>query len=240
MLQDSQVHDLTIRLLKLETERDKQFKVGASQISDPCTYHLAKALQNAKGGPSKYWLGGKIGTATHLFIEDCISKADIADFPELDGAVVEQKIVLGELEGYGTINSKPDLALIKMGHLIDWKTSSRDKMKKMKKVLDSILTGEPIKDSGSYSTLMKYVAQVQLYARGLEDAGTPVDGCSLVFINRDGTNEADVWTYTFEYSRAYADAIWNRLVNLWSKMQEGLDVETIERDADCFKCTMGI
>ena len=240
MLHDMQVHDLAIRLLKLETERDKQRKVGASQISDPCTYHLAKALVNAPSAPSKYWLGGKIGTATHMLLEDAIEKADIADFPELDGAVVEQKITLGELPGYGIINSKPDLALIKAGHLIDWKTSGRDKMKKMKRVFDSIENGEPVKDSGSYSTLMKYVAQVQLYAMGLEDAGTPVDGCSLVFINRDGTNEADVWTYTFEYSREYAKAIWDRLATLWDQIQNGLDIEEIERNGDCFKCTMGI
>lgn len=240
MLHDTQVHDLTIRLLKLETDRDKQRKVGASQISDPCKYHLGQALLSTKGGESKYWLGGKIGTATHMLLEDSIAKADIKDFPELAGAVVEQKIVLGELEGYGIINSKPDLALIEAGHLIDWKTSTRAKMKKMQKVIDCLLTGEPVKDSGSLSTLTKYVAQVQLYARGLEDAGTPVDGCSLVFVNRDGTNEHDIWTYTFEYSRDYADAVWARLKTLWTYIQDGNDVELLERDADCFRCSMGI
>ncbi len=240
MLHDLQVHDLTIRLLKLETERDKQRKVGASQISDQCTYHLAKALVNAPSAPSKYWLGGKIGTATHMFIEDCIEKADLADFPELEGCVVEEKINLGELPGYGLINSKPDLMVVKHSHLIDWKTSTRDKMKKMRRVLDALENGEPVKDSGSYSTLVKYMAQVQLYAWGLNRAGTPVDGCSLVFINRDGTTENDVWTHTFEYSEEFALAIWDRLAKLWDSIQDGIDIETLERDADCFKCTMGI
>lgn len=240
MLHDSQVHDLTVRLFKMETERDKQRKVGASQISDPCNYHLAKALVGAESAPTKYWLGGKIGTATHSFIEDAIDKADLADFPELEGCVVEKKIHLGELPEYGTINSKPDLMLVKHAHLIDWKTSSRDKMKKMRKVLDALENGEPVKDSGSYSTLMKYIAQVQLYARGMEDGGTAVDGCSLVFINRDGTTEADIWTHTFEYSREFADAVWARLENLWAQIQSGLDIESIEKDADCFKCAMGI
>lgn len=240
MLHDLQVHDLTVRLFKLETERDKQRKVGASQISDPCNYHLAKALTGAESFQSKYWLGGKIGTAVHSFIEDSIEKADLADFPELEDCVVEKKIYLGELPGYGEINSKPDLMLIKHDHLIDWKTSSRDKMKKMRRVLDALENGEPVKDSGSYSTLMKYIAQVQLYARGMEDAGVGVDGCSLVFINRDGTTEADIWTHTFEYSREFADAVWARLENLWGQLQFGVDVESIDKDADCFKCAMGI
>jgi hypothetical protein len=240
MLHDLQVHDLTVRLFKLETERDKQKKVGASQISDPCSYHLAKALIGAPETPSKYWLGGKIGTAVHSFIEESIDKADIADFPELEGCVVEQKINLGELPEYGTINSKPDLMLVKHDHLIDWKTSSRDKMKKMRRVLDALENGEPVKDSGSYATLMKYVAQMQLYAWGLNRGGTPVDGCSLVFINRDGTTEADIWTHTFDYSEEFALAIWGRLENLWGQIQSGVDLESIEKDADCFKCAMGI
>lgn len=240
MLSNTQVHDLAIRLLKLETDRDKQKKVGASQISDPCTYHLARALVNAPEVPAKYWLGAKIGTAVHMLLEDSIEKADIKDFPELEGCVVEEKIDLGELPGYGLVNSKPDLMLIKHDHLIDWKTSSRDKMRKMSRVLLAIENGEEIKDTASYYTLQKYMAQTQLYAMGLIASGKPVEGISLAFINRDGTTENDVWTHTFEYSEEFAKAVWNRLEVLWGKIQSGVDIETLTRNENCFKCSIGI
>jgi len=133
-----------------------------------------------------------------LLLEETISKVDVKDFPELEGARVEQKIHLGELEGYGTISSKPDLALVKQKHLIDWKTSTRDKSRKLQR------------------------------------------GISLVFINRDGTTEADVWNYTFEYSEELAVAVWTRLENLWTNLQNGVELDSLERNADCFKCAIGI
>lgn len=236
MLRQDEIQSLTIRLLTHETERDKQKKIGASQISDPCTYHLAMALSGNQEAKMKYWLGGKIGTATHLLLEDTISKVDIKDFPELQGAKVEQKIHLGELEGYGTISSKPDLALISQKHLVDWKTSTRDKSRKLQRVLDN----PDMKDTSSQYTLQKYIAQTQLYAWGLNNSGVEIDGISLVFINRDGTTEADVWNYTFEYSEELAVAVWTRLESLWTNLQNGVELDSLERNADCFKCAIGI
>jgi len=236
MLSDSQVKELTVGLFKIESERDQQRKVGASNISDPCTYHLAKTLVNSPEAPSKYWLGAKIGTATHMFIEDAITKADLKAMPLLAGAVVEQKITLGELPGYGIINSKPDLALVNSRHVIDWKTSTREKMRKLQRVIDN----PDSTDTKTKYTLQKYMAQIQLYAWGLNQGGTPVDGCSLVFINRDGTSEPDIWTHTFAYSEEFAVAIWSRLERIWSQIQEGKNIEDIPRHDDCFKCQMGI
>lgn len=236
MMRSEAVRDLGLRLLLQESSRDKQKKVGASQISDPCTYHLAKALSGIQEPPAKYWLGAKIGTATHLFIEDSIAKADLNDFPELEGAKVEQKIVLGELEDYGVISSKPDLALVKHNHLIDWKTSTRDKSRKIQRVLDDGTYSDP----KSEYTLNKYVAQTQLYAWGLNNSGIKVDGISLVFINRDGTTDSDVWDYTFEYSEELALAIWTRLEHIWQNVKNGIDLETLEKNEHCFKCTLGL
>ena len=236
-MKDSQVRELTVALLTQSTERDRQRKVGASQISDPCTYHLARALITTGEAPIKYWLGAKVGTAIHMLLEDAVEKADLTAMPELEGAQVEQKILLGELDGYGTISSKPDLMLVKENHLIDWKTSTRDKSKKMQRYLDdpSIPT---LKDVGY--TIQKYVAQVQLYAWGLAKAGTPADNCSLVFINRDGTTENDIWTYTFDYSEELAVQLWDRLVNLWTAIKAGVDLEQLDRNEHCFKCAIGI
>lgn len=235
-MQNFQVRELALTLLTLESDRDRQRKVGASQISDPCTYHLASALVNTGDERSKYWLGAKIGTATHMLLEDAIEKVDTNVIPELEGAMVEQKIVLGELPEYGVISSKPDLAMPAENHLIDWKTSTRKKSTKLQKYLD----GASFSDAESEYTMMKYMAQTQLYAWGLNKAGTQIDNISLVFVNRDGTMESDVWSHTFQYDEGLASALWVRLEKLWDAIQSGAELDDFDRHPECFRCKVGI
>lgn len=225
--------ELLIGLLQSETERDKQRKVGASQISNPCTKHLAMALAGIPQGASKYWLGGKIGTAVHLLIEDMIAKADLAKFPELEDCMVEQSIVLGELPDYGVIKSKPDLALVKDMHLIDWKTTKRDEAKRIQKWLD---TG--VINAKTEYTMKKYMAQGQLYAWGLNNMGVTIETIALAFISRDGTNEADIVVVDFEYDEVAAMKLWRRLELLWEELQSGVHPESYAGDADCFNCSI--
>lgn len=232
ILSDADVKTLAVSLFKLETERDRQRKVGASQISDPCTRHLAKALMGEVQPEIKYWLGGKIGTAIHEFLERSIDKSNDS---LLADAIVERKITLGEIDGYGTVSSKPDLVLPSVRHLIDWKTSSRDKIKKLHRMIDGVSRDESI----AY-TLNKYIGQAQLYAWGLNNAGTPIDKISLVFINRDGTYENDIWPFTVDYNEDIAVQLWQRLVNLWNELQSGKMPDEYEANPHCFKCNLGI
>lgn len=231
-LNDSAIRDLTTGLFKLESARDKQRKVGASQISDPCTRHLAKALLQEPEQESKYWMGAKIGTAIHSFLEDAISKTDVSIFSD---AVVERKITLGELPDYGVVSSKPDLYLPQANHLIDWKTSSRQKVKKLRDIVDGVK-----ENAEAEYTLKKYIGQTQLYAWGLNAAGNPVDNISLVFINREGTYENDIWSYTFRYNPNIAIALWNRLDTLWGELRDGAHPDNYPTNQYCFKCAVGI
>jgi hypothetical protein len=171
-----------------------------------------------------------------MLLEDAVDKADLSQLPELEGAIVEQKIRLGELDGYGTISSKPDLMLVKENHLIDWKTSTRKKSLKLQNFIDGVKAN----DTEAEYTLKKYAAQTQLYAWGMNQAGVKVDSVSLVFINRDGTMESDVWAYTLDYDEAFATSMWNRLVALWSAIQSGAELEEFDRDPECFRCKVGI
>lgn len=225
-----QVKTLTLSLLQSESDRDRQKKVGASEISNPCTKHLALRLAQEKLPPSKYWLGGKIGTAVHGLLEDAVEEN--RDVEVLTNAKVEQKILLGELQDYGIVSSKPDLALVDAEHLIDWKTSTRAKTKKIQQWIDGK------QDAGTTYTMQKYIGQTQLYAWGLNNAGTPIDGISLVFINRDGTNEVDVLEYTFEYDESIAVALWTRLENLWEELRNGSHPESYPGHAECFNCSV--
>lgn len=231
MLTSDRVQDLTLSLFKQESTRDKQKKIGASDFSDPCEYHLASKLLGRKSGEFKYWMGAKLGTAVHEFLEKRIPTSDFSEYPEFVGARIEQTIVLGDLEGYGTIKSKPDLMLVQASHLIDWKTSKRDKSKKLQEVIHGLR-----EDEESKYTLKKYFAQAQIYAWGLNNEGIEVDGCSLVFINRDGTYDPDVWNWTFPYDQLFAESMWARLELIWSDLQGGRELETFERETHCFNC----
>jgi hypothetical protein len=231
-LTDVEVKDLTVGLFKQQSDRDKQRKVGASNISDPCTRHLAKAMLNEPEAETKYWLGGKVGTAIHGFLESAISTDGTGLF---DGALIEQKIILGDISGYGTVNSKPDLVLPANKHLIDWKTSSRTKVKK----LQDLVAGLKDNDESKY-TLQKYIGQAQLYAWGLNNSGTPIDRVSLVFINRDGTYENDIWIYSVDYEESIALALWNRVVSLWAELESGQHPDNYPAHPNCFKCSIGI
>jgi len=231
-LTNTQVVDLTLGLFKQESDRDKQRKVGASQISDPCTRHLAKALLMEAEPEQKYWLGGKIGTAVHGFLESAIDRSSDSIVSD---AIVERKITLGEVSGYGVVSSKPDLVLPNSNHLVDWKTSSRPKVKKLRDLVDGVKH-----DKGSEYTLKKYIGQTQLYGWGLNNAGIKVDGISLVFINREGTYENDIWVHTYEYDESIAVALWNRLIRLWDELKSGAHPDNYQPNPECYKCSIGI
>ena len=231
-LTSTEVKELTVGLFQQKSERDKQKNVGASNISDPCTRHLAKAMLREQEPEAKYWLGGKIGTAIHSFIESAI---DVSGSDAFADAVVERKINLGEIDGYGVINSKPDLVLPSARHLIDWKTSSRPKVKKLKDLVDGLKH-----DSGAEYTMQKYIGQAQLYAWGMNRASVPIDAVSLVFINRDGTYENDIWVHTVPYDKSIAVALWDRLLSLWAELEEGAHPDNYAPHPECFKCAVGI
>lgn len=226
----SRLRKLAISLLNTRTERDGQRKVGASQISNPCTKHLALALSGYEPEPSKYWLGGKIGTAIHSAIENAIEHSDDE---VLKGALVEQKITLGELPNYGVVSSKPDLMLPSINHLVDWKTSTRAKTKKIQAWVDGVK-----QDASTTYTMQKYIGQTQLYAWGEVQAGLQVDNISLIFVNRDGTSDSDVLEYTFAYDESIAVALWNRLEALWDELQNGAHPESYAGHPECFNCSV--
>jgi len=229
---DLEVVQFTVDLFKQRSERDKQHKVGASNISNPCTRHLAHDLLGTPEQESKYWMGAKIGTAIHSFLENAMAVSDDKTFAD---AIIEKKITLGELPEYGTVSSKPDLVLPHARQLLDWKTSSRAKVKKLQNLVAGLKD-----DEESKYTLQKYVGQAQLYAWGMNQAGIPVERITIVFINRDGTTDTDTWAYGVDYNEAFAKALWTRLENLWAELQAGAHPDNYPNNKHCFECNMNL
>lgn len=225
-LSDAEVKRLILDLLKSPSERDQQRKVGASQISNPCDYCLANALNGGPSTPNRWWLGARIGTAIHETLEKeqykHIDRPKSYHYKALKDARIEERIVLGTIPGYGTVGSKPDLALVAHNHLIDHKTTTKIKLKGYK------LNGVPT----------AYIYQTQLYAWGLNKAGVKIDRISLNFICRDGTTDDDVWVTSFDYDEELALRAWNRLEAIWNYLQEGGKVSNLESDPDCFQCSI--
>lgn len=226
-LTDYEVKNLALDLFKVKSERDKQSKIGASEIGNPCDYCVGFRLLGHKQKDNQYWLAAKLGTGMHAVLEMAGEEADPDDyrFGAMRGAWIETSIVIGELPGYGILKSKPDLVLQAVDHLIDWKSSTKAKVAKYK------LDGVP----------MQYVYQQMLYAWGLRQAGVIISKLSLVFVNRDGGTDSDVWIYSFDYDEGIALKAWSRLELIWSYLNSGDDPEamldTLESHTGCYYCT---
>ena len=224
-LDDDQIKQLSLDLLKSKTKRDKQTKIGPSGIGNPCDYCLAQSLlggQSQKNNP--WWMGARIGTAIHGLMEtEVLKHVDTPMEPRfnvLKDASAEQRLFITHLEGYGNIYGNSDLRLA-TGNLIDWKTTTRDKIKKYR------LNGVP----------NQYIVQQNLYAYGwnqIEEGA--VEKCSLVFIARDGTGDNDILVHSFDYSPDIVEYSLNRLRNIWSYLQSGGDPDKLESHDECFVC----
>jgi YD repeat-containing protein len=235
-LEATQVKRLILDLLKNPSERDRQRKVGASNISQPCDYCLGMALSNgafSENASNKWWLPARIGTAIHGALEDeeykNIDRPTSYHFEALEGALIEQRITLGTIDGYGVIGSKPDLVLTSHNHLVDHKTTTKEKLKHYK------LDGVPL----------AYLYQTQLYAWGLNKSGIKIEHISLNFICRDGSTDDDIWVYTFDYDESMAIKAWDRLDGIWKFITSNNThkpklelINELSSHKDCFKCSI--
>lgn len=226
-----------LALWKQPTERDLQVKVGASNLGQPCPRCLAEDLARMlKGGefiepePSPFWLGAAMGTAMHHEFENLIKERRPAWSPE-------QKVILGHLEGYGTIKSTLDLYVPAHKSVVDFKSTTRAKLKNLKEAL----TTEPTEfDTTAVAEARykatSYIYQLMLYAKAKEDEGCPVEWVHILFVCRDGVGDSDLWSHPMPYDRALAEKAWDRLERLWAVLREGRAPDTLPSDPHCWTC----
>lgn len=229
----NRIDDYILNVLKTPTERDKQKKVGPSNLSNACTYCLAVQMTGGQESTiftGQYWLGAKIGTATHEYVDNHGAQPYVIN---------EQKNVIGEIEGYGTIKGSTDVFFPEEGEVGDLKTTTRDKLKFIKRAItDEPNEYETTKVVEARAKVVAYQKQLFLYGRGWENLGYTVNGCVIWFVCRDGQGDQDIWTWRFPYSRQHADAAFDRAVKLWKYLSEGNDIEQLKSSPTCWTCNV--
>lgn len=225
--------DLTreiLDLMKIRTERDLQVKVGASNISTPCTRCLADDLLGVREEDQPYWLGAWEGTAVHERIEKLVNK-------HRPTWLSEQRLTLGFVPGYGEVKSTTDLYLPPWALVGDIKTTTRDKLVFIKRaVYDQPDEFEVTKVTEARFKVSQYLNQLFLYGMGMLNAGYPVEKVALIFVCRDGVSDKDVWTHTIDYDPEQAQKVWDRLLELWEWLQGGGDPSLLPSHDMCYFC----
>lgn len=223
-----------LELLKVPLERDLQKLVGPSSLGNPCSYCLAQDMLGNNRDLGTYWMGARVGTCVHHELERLLLQHRPDDLSE-------RRVRVGDVEGYGTIYGTVDWTV--RWNVRDLKTTTKEKLKYLKMaILDEVATKPPTKTELSKVTDAKfkvagYKNQLQQYAKGLENEGHEVRTVTLVFICRDGTNDEDVWDYTWDYDPNVADTVLDRASRLWYYLQSGEDPELLNSAPGCYPCS---
>ena len=141
-LSENELRRLAAELLLQKTARDKQTRVGASNLSDPCDYCLASNLlgdMRENGMASRAYFGRIHGTAIHGMMERNLKsiydpsdwEAKLPDesiFHSVPSVLTEQRLPIGILGSYGEVWSTADVILRELRQLLDWKTITMAKL----------------------------------------------------------------------------------------------------------------
>lgn len=182
--------ELKQRLLEMilhadrEDPRSKQQEIGPSEIGVPCdrriAYRLARLPEINLGGDP--W-PATVGTAIHAWLKDAV---DLWDKVHRNWST-EQTIQFPDFGGVG----HGDLYRHDRGTVIDWKSASKDVMKKVAS------DGPP----------EKHRVQVHLYGYGYRRMGVKVERVALAFVPRAGWIK-DMYVWSEPYNEQIAlDAI---------------------------------
>lgn len=216
------------------TERDRQKKIGPSELGDMCQLCLAEKLlgtyQEVRNGTA---LAPLFGTAMHEYLEEHTDKHDV---------LIESKVKVGTINGYGDITGTVDRFDIADGQVIDYKCLSIKKAQAFRSIYRVSSNGSLLVSiSDRYSSdLRKYYHQVQLYGKGMEDLGHKVTTVSLLVLPRDATIhtvQQDVVELAFPYVRDVAESVLERAQKIFDWTSEpGNDVKELDSDQHCYYC----
>nr|DAW15507.1 MAG TPA: Exonuclease [Caudoviricetes sp.] len=229
----SDIYDSIIRELSKPSARDRQRKVGPSELGDLCEYCLAEKLLGIHKEDSNHSLAPMIGTAFHLYLENVIG---------LKGYLKETKVTVGTIDGYGDISGTCDGFDTTTGHVVDYKVLSKKKIKAFSSAtfFDEDRNPEFYSDSRTKLQLKKYFYQMMLYGLGIENSGHEVNYCSLILFPRDCTIESVLQAsheLCFKYNRQAALNVLERANQILKWADKNRDhLEDLDSHPGCYYC----
>ena len=229
----SDIYDQLIRELSKPSPRDRQRKVGPSELGDLCELCLAEKLLGIHEDENNHPLAPMIGTAFHLYLENVIG---------LKGYLKETKVTVGAIDGYGDISGTCDGFDVATGHVVDYKMLSKKKIKAFSSATFFNEQQEPefYSDSRTELQLKKYFYQMMLYGLGMENSGHEVNYCSLVLFPRDCTIESVLQAsheLCFKYDRQAALNVLERANQIFQWADENRDhIGELDSHPGCYYC----
>ena len=213
MLTDHESRELLIELLTAPTARDKQQRIGASNICNGCDYCLSSnLLGDMRNSPmlDRVWGGRVMGTAFHGLAQERMQEAldpktqgPLADIGKRHpDALVEHRMTLGSLGTYGDVRSTADLVIPSEFQAFDYKGTTIQKLCILIDFMEKKAGREPLYGRGhakvklsekeyasemakmEYKTTM-YYGQTCLYGMGLRREGIDIRRVTLIFLARD-------------------------------------------------------
>ena len=194
-------------MLSAESERDKQRLVGPSSLG-ACAYCLGLDMLGLKEQSFGWY--PRLGTAFHYWAEH---------HNNIPGAITEQKVTVGEIEGYGIIKGTMDLYLPHRSTIVDYKLVGKNTRQA------AMVNGPSI----------QYRSQQHLYCKGAIAAGYKVKKFAIAYIPRDSASLKDMYVYTENYSPRFAAKVLDRAQKVWNYSSSGR-VEELPSDSECYTC----
>lgn len=206
----SAIRDEVIHEITRPTDRDKQRKVGPSEIGNPCTQCLGRALTNERR-EQDFSLYPWLGTAGHYYLEDNTFKDEEH----------ELRLRVGHINGYGDITGTTDMWYKKYKAAVDWKFVGNKKIKQYR------TSGVPD----------QYRYQIMMYGLGLHLKGEPIENIAIVFIPRDSGNVKDIWVHEEAWNKEMAEAALERAQAVFDHVKVH-GWRDLPQDDDCYQCNM--
>lgn len=203
-------------------ERDKQKRVGPSDLSKTCEWCLADKMIGTHE-PSPGGLAAWIGTAMHGKLE-----ADERD----PSTYRERKVFVGGIGVYGNVWGTIDRFDEQHHTAVDYKGSKKADIKKYG---NSYLILDDGRVEFYSNTLLEYYRQVNLYGLALNEDGHEVENVAIFFIPRDSNRFEDCKYIEFPYNRDLALQVLARAEAIYTYVSEH-GMVGLEPDPECWDC----
>lgn len=216
--------DMMTSKIRNPSKRDMQIKIGPSGIGDPCDHCVAELMnvkhQRDKGRHVAPVLSGNLaawnGTAIHFFLEHLFVGVEWDSI----GYEHESRMYIGNIPGYGDITGSADAYSSKHATVVDFKTSTLAKIRSYK----------------LHGVGQTYDCQRQLYGRGKELQGKPIEYVVNLYIPRDGNSFNDIWASYALYDPDLAERALRRAATIWNEYVLTDNIDELGSDDDCFTC----